>query len=223
MCPVLLAPGWTIAGLGTHPCITLCSFAGFAGTTTCKGTPIVLEHNPGPGEAYRAQQFKPPQHTNRDDSTETVPQVSLVLPIPPADNSGRAPLSSILPKHAWGVAKIPPCFHPFCCSLPVLRDFSNYLIPLLIAQLVSKELLPKCSVGQWDISGILGSGHSGFEDEQIQLQDSSCNLCKETSQDLPQASPHVGTQLHVGQGRTMRLNPCLTETCSSSQAPSHHR
>lgn len=54
MCPVLLAPGWTLAGSGTHPCITLW---GFAGTTTCTGTPMVLEHNPGPGEASRAQQF----------------------------------------------------------------------------------------------------------------------------------------------------------------------
>lgn len=125
------------------------------------------------------------------------------------------------------MGKIPPCFHPFCCSLPVLRDFSNSLVPLLIAQLVPEELLPSCSGGQWDISGILGSGHSGFEDEQIQHQDSSATSGKETSQDLPQASPlllgHVGTQLHTGQGRTVGSNSCLTETCSSFQAPSDHR
>lgn len=76
---------------------------------------------------------------------------------------------------------------------------------------------------QWDISGTLSPGQSGFEDEQIQHWDSSATFGKETSQDLPQASPpllgHVGAQLHTGQGRTVGLNPCLTETCSSSQAP----
>lgn len=112
----------------------------------------------------------------------------------------------------------------------MLRDFSNYLIPLLMAQLIPKELLPSCSGGQRDISGILGSGHSGFEDEQSQHQDSSATSGRETSQDSPRASPavlgHVDrrdlravvAQLHAEQGRTVGLNPCLIETCSSSQA-----
>lgn len=74
MCPVLLAPGWTTAGSGTHPCITLW---GSGGTTTCKGTPVVLEHDPGPGEASRAQQF-----TTNHPSTQTETTAARLCPKP---------------------------------------------------------------------------------------------------------------------------------------------